>query len=139
MSANHGYYHMHAPLTCVLSPRKHGSGLPGSDRGECLEIGQQQRPTAGLQKLNALRADDEGRAVTLPQAAPSLKLSFENIGSAAVDLYALPGVEAHGPAEWPARHHEDRIDSLAPGEPFVLEAGHAVTMTGALGRWSSSS
>ena len=133
MSANAGYAKMHAEGVPILSLRVHGSGLPGSDRGESLERGQQSRPTP-LERKNAIKGGD----VTMPRATRPLSFWIINIGESAANIFPLPGVESSGPADWVARRHEDRIDSLAPGEPLVLGPRESVTLTGALGRWSSN-
>lgn len=129
-----GYHRMHADGVPILTRRVHGSGLPGRCRGECLETGQQSRPTP-LQRRNAI----DGGDVTMPRATKPLEFWFINVGETAVSIWASPMVESSGPADWPARLHLDVIDSLRNDEPFVLEPGQAVTMTGAAGKWSSSS
>lgn len=135
MSANAGYHRMHADGVPILSRRVHGSGLPGSCRGECLEIGVQPQPTP-LQRRSAI----DGGDVTLPRSAQPLKFWVINVGSSAVNIWPLPGVEAHGPSDWVPIHHEDRINSRAPGEPLTLAPACSVTVTSdAVGHWSSSS
>ena len=135
MSANAGYHRMHADGVPILSRRVHGSGLPGSCRGECLEIGQQQRPTP-LERKTAINGGD----ITMPRAAPPLNFWITNVGESAANIWALPGVEAFGPVDWVARLHPDQIGSLANSAAFSLAAGASVTLTAdRLGHWSSSS
>jgi hypothetical protein len=140
MSANQaGYATLNGPAQPLLGPHYTGAELPGGDRGACLLVGQQLRPTSGLQASNALQANGaSGYAVTLPKATAPLVLDFLNVDpSASINIYALPGVLPNMPAGDPLGHFPDTIDALANSQPYVLAPGASVTFTGARGSWGS--
>ena len=134
-----GYKTLNAPNQPLLSPHYVGAELAGGDRGACLLQGQQASPTSGLQKANALTANSaSGYAVTMMKASPPLVISFQNVDTVAISIYALPGVLPFVPENDPCRHFPDQIGTLANSAPFVLAAGASLTLTASRTGWTTS-
>jgi hypothetical protein len=127
-----------SPPTPLLSPRYHGCEFV--DRGAVLVQGQSQRSTP-IERNNALTANGvAGYGVTLPRAtAPLVYYCVNADPTATLSVWALPGLEQFGPADWPPRYRLDSINGMPNATGFTLAPNASATFTaGPIGQWTAA-